>query len=259
MNAILSATPISPAILRWNHAGYEVLAKQGPHGGLWNVAAASLAEWGIFSLAFVLVALLFFGSPTSSGRVDAIAGAVAAAVALLLNHVLGLLWYEPRPYLSSYHVPLLAAAAHGNSFPSDHLAFGGAIVATLWVTRRRWLALVSLLIMAGVGWARVLAGIHWPLDVLAGLGLGLVVGAVIGTLAVSAPGLGTLLAKVKLPRLLAVVGAVVVVVVGFAVLEKATHIGLILGPIGIGAVLMAVLGALWSQTTAAARSSGLGV
>lgn len=223
------------------------------------MAAASLAEWGIFSLAFVLVALLFFGNPNDHARVDAIAAAVAAVVALVLNHVLGLLWYEPRPYLSSYHVPLLAAAAHGNSFPSDHLAFGGAIVATLWVTRRRWLALLSLLIMAGVGWARVLAGVHWPLDVLAGLGLGLVVGAVIGTLAVSAPGLGNLLAKVRVPRLLAVVGAVVVVVIGFAVLEEDTHLGLVLGPIGIAALLMAIFGALWSQTPAAARSSGLGV
>ena len=257
MFSVLSATPISPAILRWNYAGYEVLAKQGPHGGLWNSAAAALAEWGIFSLAFVLVALFFLGSPSKRTRLDALAAALAAVVALLINHVLGLLWYEPRPYLSKYHVPLLAAAAHGNSFPSDHLAFGGAIVATLWVTRRRWLSLLSLLIMAGVGWARVLAGIHWPLDVLVGLGLGLVVGTILGGIAVSMPGVAELMEKVRVPRLVSVVLAVVVVVVGFAVLEKATHIGIVVGPIAIGAAVMLVFGALWTQTPLAARSASL--
>ena len=254
---VLSATPIAPAILRWNHAGYEVLAKQGPHGGLWNSAAAALAEWGIFSLAFVLVALFFLGSPSKRTRLEAAAAGAAAVVAFLVNHVLGLLWYEPRPYLSSYHVPLLAVAARGNSFPSDHMAFGGAIVAALWVTRRRWLATLSLLIMAGVGWARVLAGIHWPLDVLAGLGLGLVAGTVVGAIAVSMPGVGELLEKVRVPRLVSVVLAVVVVAGGFVVLEERTHLGIVLGPVAIGAVAMAVFGLLWTQTPLAARSASL--
>jgi len=254
MFSILAATPISPAILRWNYSGYEFLVRHGPHGGAWNAAAAALAEWGIFSLAFVLVALLFFGSPPERARPDAIAAAVAAVVALFLNHLLGLVWYEPRPYLSSYHVPLLAAAAHGNSFPSDHLAFGGAVVATLFMTGRRWLSLLSLLVMAAVGWARVVAGIHWPLDVLAGLGLGLAVGVVIGTLALDLPRLGKLLGRVRMPRLLTVAGAVVVVAIGFGVLEKATHIGIVIGPIIIGAVIMAALGALWTQTPAAAAN-----
>lgn len=252
MPQILAAAPIAPAILRWNYAGYQVLAHQGPHGGLWNSAAGALAEWGIFALAFALVALLFFGHPPQSTRLHALAAAAAAVVALVLNHLLGLLWYEPRPYLSAYHVPLLAAAARGNSFPSDHLAFGGAVVAALLVTRHRLLGWGSLLIVAGVGWARVLSGIHWPLDVLAGLGLGLVVGWVVGWVALHLPTLGRALAALKLPRWPWVVGAVVVVAVGFGALEKATHIGLVLGPIALGAVLMALLGALWSQTPAGA-------
>lgn len=252
MSPILSAAPIAPAILRWNYAGYEVLAHEGPHGGLWDPAASALAEWGIFALAFCLVALLFFGRPPQLARLVALAGAAAAVVALVLNHLLGKLWYEPRPYLSSYHVPLLAAAARGNSFPSDHLAFAGAVAATLLVTRRRLLGWASLLIAAGVGWARVLSGIHWPLDVLAGLGLGLVVGWVAGWVALRLPFLGRLLAALRLPRWPRVASAVVVVAVGFAVLEQATHIGIVVGPLVLGAVLMAVLGAIWSQTPAGA-------
>lgn len=115
-------------------------------------------------------------------------------------------------------------------------------MAALWVMRRRWLALASLVVMAGVGWARILTGIHWPLDVLVGLALGLVVGAIVGAIALQLGALGKLLAAVPLPRWLAVAGAVVVVALGFAVLEKATHLGLVAGPIGIGVVLMALLG-----------------
>ncbi|MHB8312229.1 MAG: hypothetical protein ACYDD0_02860, partial [Candidatus Dormibacteria bacterium] len=59
--------------------------------------------------------------------------------------------------------------------------------------------------------------------------------------------LGRLLALLPLPRWLAVPGAVVVVAVGFAVLEKATHLGIVVGPIVIGAVIMAVLGLVWPQ------------
>ncbi len=118
MPQILSATPIAPSILRWNYARYQVLARRGPHGGLWSSAASSLAEWGIFSLAFAMVALLFFGSPPERARIDA-----------------------------------QAAAAHGSSFPSDHLAFGGAVVAALLVNRHRvvgWTSLLTFLLLERV-------------------------------------------------------------------------------------------------------------
>jgi len=128
-------------------------------------------------------------------------------------------------------------------------------VACLWVTRRRWLALASLLVMAGVGWARILTGIHWPLDVLVGLALGLVVGAVVGAFALRLGALGKLLALIPLPRWLAVAGAVVVVALGFAVLEKATHLGIVAGPIVIGVVVMALLGIAWPQARPRASSA----
>ncbi len=255
MPYVLAATSLGPSVLHWNYAGYQVLAHQGPHGGAWNSTASALAEWGIFSLAFVLVALFFFGAPARRARIDSLAAAGAAVLALLLNHLAGTVWYEPRPYLSTYHVPLLAAAAHGNSFPSDHMAFGGAVVATLLVTRRYRLGLAALLIMAGVGWARVLTGIHWPLDVSAGLAIGLAVGAVAGWVGLHLPRLGVWLAAIRLPRLLSIAAAVAVVAVGFAVLEKATHIGLVAGPIVLGAALMALLGLLWSQLPAAAAQT----
>lgn len=254
MSLLLSASPLGSGILNWNHAGYEVIARQGPHGGAWTPAAAALAEWGIFALAFTLVALLFFGRPVGGARAAAVAGAAAAVVALLVNHVVGLIWYEPRPYLSSFHVPLLAAAAHGNSFPSDHLAFAGAVVGSLWVMGRRGLAAAGFLVAAGVAWARVLTGIHWPFDVIVGLAIGLAVGVLVGGIVAAIPAIGRWLASVKLSRLPALVGSVVVVAIGFVVLEKATHIGIVAGPVGIGVVLMVVLGMVAPRPQAAVGS-----
>jgi MYXO-CTERM domain-containing protein len=68
--------------------------------------------------------------------------------------------------------------AHGGSFPSGHatgsMAVAAAAVALAWPTRRRRsVAVVGGLLVVAVGLAAVVAGDHWPSDVVAGWSLAL--------------------------------------------------------------------------------------
>ena len=69
----------------------------------------------------------------------------------------------------------LVRVAHTPSFPSGHAATSFACAATLarYLSRRTAIALYVL--AALVAWSRVYVGAHYPLDVLAGAVLGLVI------------------------------------------------------------------------------------
>lgn len=80
-----------------------------------------------------------------------------------------------RPYLYDLSVHALGPHPLNGSFPSGHAAGAAAVVATLAVLepRVRWpLALYAFLI----GCSRVVLGVHYPSDVIAGWALGAAIG-----------------------------------------------------------------------------------
>src|ERR1700729_3185473 len=68
--------------------------------------------------------------------------------------------------------------AHGTSFPSSHTAVALAVVVALVPFLARPLAAAGIGYAVLVGWSRVYLGVHYPLDVLAGAGIGIAVGGV---------------------------------------------------------------------------------
>src|SRR5581483_10872875 len=119
-----------------------------------NASAQDAAElynaWAIFALVAVAAATWFFARPGGSPRskLAAASAGVSTVLALLVNSVLGQLWYHPRPF-AAHPGQTVLLVHHGadNSFPSDH--------------------------------ASVAFGVHYPVDVgtsvLVGLGAALVV------------------------------------------------------------------------------------
>ena len=71
----------------------------------------------------------------------------------------------------------------GLSFPSGHAIVAAATLVILWPYLGRTGRIIATLLADGVGVARVYHGAHNPLDVFAGAGLGLIIGALL-TLAV---------------------------------------------------------------------------
>jgi undecaprenyl-diphosphatase len=78
-----------------------------------------------------------------------------------------LVYPEPKPLV---YVP------HSGSFPSGH-ATAAFACATVVAWRMPRLAFPAFVLAGAIAWSRVYVGVHWPLDVFGGAGLGLLVGA----------------------------------------------------------------------------------
>lgn len=97
---------------------------------------------------------------------------LAMALAWLVSRGLSTLWPTQRPFALSAGYQWLEHKPT-SSFPSSHASAAFGMGFSSWRRLRgqpgRWLPLV----VAGlVGWSRVALGLHFPLDVVAGLGVG---------------------------------------------------------------------------------------
>ena len=89
-----------------------------------------------------------------------------------------LFFSAPRPFAILEIPYAITVFDPYGSFPSSHSAFFASLAVTMYFCNPKlgkWYLLSALLI----GIARIGAGVHWPLDVLAGLIFGLVVGYII--------------------------------------------------------------------------------
>ena len=101
------------------------------------------------------------------------AGAAAAGAAWALANAAKVIANRPRPYQVVADAVLRQPPAHGTSFPSSHTAVTVAVVIALVPFLPRALAWVAIAYAVLVGWSRVYLGVHYPLDVLAGAGIGM--------------------------------------------------------------------------------------
>lgn len=127
------------------------------------------SNWGVILFGALAVGLWLLSPPGGTRWKRACAaGLSAAAIGLLANQAVSHVWDRPRPYEAHAGiVPLLPRSADP-SFPSDHATAALSIAVGVFLVSRRagWFflgfaALVSL--------SRVLAGMHYPSDVLASL------------------------------------------------------------------------------------------
>lgn len=128
----------------------------------------------LYGLAVLVLWLATAPGEERRWKLAALAGGATAAVALLVNQLIGkLIWHRPRPYETHPQVYHLTHS-HDPSFPSDHAsaAFGLAF-GIYFVDRRvgKLFIAVATLIAAG----RVLVGAHYVTDVLASLGISVIV------------------------------------------------------------------------------------
>ncbi|NLM29773.1 MAG: phosphatase PAP2 family protein, partial [Methanomicrobiales archaeon] len=137
-----------------------------------------------------------------------ISGALASALKIF--------FHLPRPYWVNPRVRALAS--HPSfAFPSGHslgaVAFWGLLVAG----RRRVFALLAILLVASVGVSRIFLGAHFPSDVIAGFGSGIIL--LIGFLALEGS-VSRRVADLSPSRqiLLAFAGSIVLALASFAAL-----------------------------------------
>jgi undecaprenyl-diphosphatase len=120
----------------------------------------------------VLVLALFMG--ISTGVADLSSNFIKDSVGRLrpFQSVEGTHFFSPDREWVVIEEPTHSPGVIGGSFPSSHAATSMAVAVILSLLFRRvnpWIYLLPVM----VGWSRIYAGKHFPLDVVAGWGVGL--------------------------------------------------------------------------------------
>ena len=160
----LAAVPIGV----WNHEIFEVL--NGANAGWGDAVMGLISGFGDgLVIALAISCVMLFNLRLG---IAALIGFIASGViAQLLKRVFDI----PRPPAVLENVHVLGAALQSHSFPSGHATSCGVMVllALLLWKRGRWerWAVAGLFALAAYG--RVYGGVHFPLDVWIGVGIGM--------------------------------------------------------------------------------------
>ena len=128
------------------------------------------------ALLMALLALWFVGDSQAERARNQIGVFIALAsmgFSSLAVYTINAFYTRPRPFLE-HDVSLLFYRPTDSSFPSNPVAATFAIAMGVWLVNRR----LGAALMAAVGvyaFARVYAGVHYPLDVLASMGIAVAV------------------------------------------------------------------------------------
>ncbi len=125
-------------------------------------------------IVIILAAIgLTFYKTKMEKRIEMIVTAIFAAII-----VLALIWlsrhliYSARPFVVGHFTPLIPHVAD-NGFPSDHTAIsmGAALVIYLF---NKYAGIILAVLALWVGIARVLAGVHHPIDIFGSIIIALI-------------------------------------------------------------------------------------
>jgi len=96
-------------------------------------------------------------------------GAGAWIIAYFIKNI----FLIPRPFVTLHLVPLFTET--GFSFPSSHVTVMATLSVVIWNINRK-LGVVFFVSTILVAFSRIIIGVHYPLDVLAGICFGVLIG-----------------------------------------------------------------------------------
>lgn len=178
-------------LFTWMAAGHQPNAWVLP-------AAALIAVWGPW-IGAVLVAWVFARKPAQRGYM--LATLCALAVAALLAHWIASALGFPRPFMAGLSPAYVPHGARG-SLPSAHASVMFTLALALLVRPGlRRIGLLATVAACATCWARIYVGIHFPLDIAAGVLLAMAIVSIMSVFFVVGRYLATVVARHEIPAL----------------------------------------------------------
>ncbi|EXX89185.1 phosphatidic acid phosphatase [Paenibacillus darwinianus] len=130
--------------------------------------AVYYSEYGPLLFGAIVLIIWFADRSRQTNARQAVLLAIASVgVALLLNQIIGQLYFRPRPF-ADHPVTLLLAKSADPSFPSDHATGSFALALSMLLFYRRRVGYFMIVLAALLGLSRIYVGTHYPLDILGG-------------------------------------------------------------------------------------------
>ena len=135
-------------------------------------------------LASFLIWILFAGLIylwVIDGRVKrevALHAFLSALIAWGAAELIKSLFPTTRPFVTDNFPPLTLTIPIDGSFPSGHTAASFALATSVWLHNKK-LGLFFVIIALTIGVSRVLANVHWPLDIIGGIIVGIVISLIV--------------------------------------------------------------------------------
>jgi undecaprenyl-diphosphatase len=158
---------------------YEIFQAINHHAGQQPILDGLMVFFTQFAFPFFALVLLFMWFlGKEKEKYTVVYAAITAVIGLVINFILGHIFYENRPFVT-HHVNLLVQHVKDSSFPSDHATGTFSIALAILWRKHRKIGIGMLLFALCTGISRVYVGNHYPFDVLTSIIVALVVSGLV--------------------------------------------------------------------------------
>jgi undecaprenyl-diphosphatase len=155
----------------FNLALFNAIYNFGHRNIFFQVVAIFFAQYLAYLLVAAFLVLVLLQKETR-GKIHLFCeGALAIILARgIIAESIKFFYNHPRPFDILGFTPLISES--GSSFPSGHMAWFFAVALVVYYANRKW-GIWFFVLSFLMGIARIYVGVHWPLDILGGILVGL--------------------------------------------------------------------------------------
>lgn len=102
---------------------------------------------------------------------------IAVLVEKVIAFIIKSIYFFPRPYIVNRKPTFVTIPPIDSSFPSEHTALAFALATIIYLHNRK-LGTILFFVAAAIGLARIFANVHYPIDVVSGLVMGVTIGLI---------------------------------------------------------------------------------